>query len=182
MMEDENPAWADAAEKGARWLIEVRDGRADDSELQHDHWLLYALNEIHRVRPNAIFLEHTARLARIIIEWMNDGSQVSDWQGGFYNPPRSTPAATRGEGLNAAYQLLGDHGSQEEADVILASLGDVVRFELYTQIYGEKAMYLDNPQRVYGAFHEDLVDYSIRIDFVQHNLSSIIAYYQNIKR
>ncbi|MFW5713791.1 MAG: hypothetical protein ACOCYU_03890 [Brevefilum sp.] len=178
---DDNPIWADAAEKGARWLIEVRDGEADDTELQHDHWLMYALNEIHRSRPNDVFLEHTSRLARIIIEALNDGSQVPDWRGSIYVPPKSTPTATRGEGLNAAYRLLRDYGSQEEAEAILTALEDVIRFELYTQIYGEKAMYFDNPQRVYGAFHEDLTDYSIRIDFVQHNISSVIGFYQNQK-
>jgi hypothetical protein len=176
---DDNTAWADAAEKGALWLIEVRDGAAEDADLPHDHWLLYALNDIHRSRPNDIFLSHTSRLALAIIRKMNDNSQAPDWQGSFYNPPRSTPTATRGEGLNAAYRLLNDYASEVEAKAILAALEYVIRFELFTQIYGEKAMYFDNPGRIYGAFHEDLTNYSIRIDFVQHNLSSLIAYYHN---
>ncbi len=47
---DSRPNWLDTAEKGAQYLIKVRDRGLSNSELSHDHWLLYALNELYRYR------------------------------------------------------------------------------------------------------------------------------------
>jgi hypothetical protein len=54
---DADARWLDGAEQGARFLIETRDAGVPDTELNHDHWLLYALNEIYRERGRPIFLE-----------------------------------------------------------------------------------------------------------------------------
>jgi hypothetical protein len=39
-------------------------------------------------------------------------------------------------------------------------------------------MYLPNPPRALGGFHTSLTDYEIRIDYVQHNISSLLGLYR----
>ncbi|GAB4420689.1 MAG: hypothetical protein Kow002_09210 [Anaerolineales bacterium] len=174
---DGNETWMDAAEKGAIWLITVRDGEKTDDELLHDHWLLYALNEIYRFRANPILYDHAMRTAKVIIQSQHLDPKYDDWFGGYYVPPRSTPTATRSEGLYAAYQLARDFGTPEQTEEILNTLRNGVLFQLGTQFQPESVMYLADPTRSLGAFHRELTNYEIRIDYVQHNISSILGLY-----
>ncbi len=98
---DKDEAWLDVAEKGALYLIQVRDKDLKDSKLPHDHWLLYALNELYRHRRNKVFLNHGIRLARVIVASQNTKPKDRRSRGSYYTPPRSTPTATRSEGLSA---------------------------------------------------------------------------------
>jgi len=175
---DKNAKWLDAAEKAAKYLINVRDAGKQINELQHDHWLLYALNELYRERPNAIYLEHTLKITQGIINKQNLNPPYPDWMGSYYNPPRSTPAATRSEGMLAAYQLVRDFGKPEDAEAILKSVEFLIAFQLQTQFRPESAMFVDNPQYVLGAFHAELTNYEIRNDYVQHNVASLVSYYE----
>jgi hypothetical protein len=177
--------WIDAAERGARWLIEVRDREVPNSALNHDHWLLYALNELYRLRPDPLFLQHLTRITdAILAKQRHSAPDFPDWLGSYYRPPRSTPTATRSEGLGAAYLLVRDVGrtgpgsrrpgrEQQEA-ALLAGLELGVRFQLQTQFLPETVLYLDDPRRTLGGFRRSLTNYEIRIDYVQHNISSLL--------
>ena len=172
---DRDEAWLDRVEASASYLINVRDGAVPDIALPQDHWLLYSLNELYRYRPDPLYLKQTLRLAKVIMTSQNDGAHYPDWSGGFYRPPRSTPAATRNEGLCAAYSLAADFGYKEEAEEILGAMWRTAAFQLRTQLRPESAMYLTNPQRALGGFRESLTDFEVRIDYVQHNISSLLC-------
>ena len=172
---DPDESWLDTAEKGAQYLINVRDAGLTNEELSHDHWLLYALNELYRRRRNSLYLTHAMRIARSIVQSQNRRRDPPDWQGTFYIPPRSTPTATRAEGLCAAYRLARDFGREEDARIILRALELAAAFQLRTQFRPESALYLDDPQRVLGAFRGGLTNFEIRIDYVQHNISSLLG-------
>ncbi len=180
-----DPRWIEAAERGARWLIEVRDAQVPNNSLNHDHWLLYALDELYRLRPNPLYLEHVTRISDAIqVRQRRQNPEFPDWLGSYYRPPRSTPTATRSEGLGAAYRLVRDigragpgrhrPGRAEQETTLLEALQLGVRFQLQTQFLPEKTLYLHDPARVLGGFHRSLTDYEIRIDYVQHNLSSLL--------
>lgn len=175
---DPDEAWLDAAARGATWLITVRDGELTDAQLSHDHWLLYALNELYRYRPDALYYDHAMRIAGAIVASQHLDPPYPDWAGGYYTPPRSTPAATRGEGLSAAYQLARDFGTPQQAQPILEAMQRGAAFTLRTQFYPETAMYLADPPRALGGFHTSLTDYEIRIDYVQHAISSLLGLYR----
>ncbi len=166
--------WLEAAVKAARWLIEVRDAKVPDHRLNHDHWLLYGLNELGARRPEPLLLEHARRTTGAILARQNRRPIHPDWRGSYYNPPRSTPTATRSEGLAAAYLLERDHGSEEQAARLLESLELGVRFQLQTQFAPEAVLYLPDPRRALGGFRRSLTHYEVRIDYVQHNISALL--------
>ncbi|HOI53714.1 MAG TPA: hypothetical protein PLP01_00525 [Phycisphaerae bacterium] len=172
---DPAPVWLDAAEKGARWLITVRDAQVADNRLNHDHWLLYALNELYRIRRDELFLKHAQRLARVIVAAQIRDAEPPDWCGGYLNPPRSTPTATRTEGLCAAWRLERDFGRPEQARDLLGALCRGAEFVQRTQLGPESVLYADDPQRWLGGFRGSLTDMTVRIDYVQHSLSAMLG-------
>ncbi len=172
---DPQEVWMDAAEEGAQYLINVRDRGLSVRELAHDHWLLYGLNELYRHRPNPLYLEHAMRIAQAIVLGQNREPESPDWLGSYYRPPRSTPTATRSEGLCAAYQLARDFKTPVEADQILEALELGIAFALQTQFRPESAMYVSDPQRSLGGFRYSLTNFRLRIDYTQHNISSLLC-------
>ena len=175
---DGDERWLDVAEGGAAYLVETRDFRKDLARLSHDHWLLYALHELGRYRPRPAFDRHALRIAEAIMHAQNLSPQYPDWRGSFYRPPRSTPTATRVEGLAAAYRIAVRNGKVELSERIFSAITEGIRFQLQTQLGPESVLHVKNPARALGGFRRSLTNYGIRIDYVQHNISSLIAFYR----
>lgn len=165
----------DAAEAGARWLITVRDAGVPDSELPADHWLLYALGELHGQRPDPLFLQHALRIVKRIIDSQRRGDDPPDWTGSFYDPPRSTPTSTRMEGVCAAYWLAVANEKDSWAFAMLQSLRLGNAFVLRNRYVPETAMFMKRPQLILGAIRGGFHDPSVRIDFVQHAVSAMLC-------
>jgi hypothetical protein len=177
--QDADPRWLAAARKAALWLITVRDGGKSTDQLAHDHWLSYGLNELYRLDPDPVFAEHTFRITEAIIQAQNTRPEGlnRDWLGSFYNPPRSTPTATRTEALRAAFELAVYMHDFATAREITRAYCLGVSFQLRTQFRAESAMYLVDPQRVLGGFRRSLTNYELRNDYTQHNISSLLGLY-----
>ena len=118
---DKNTLWLSSAAQGAKWLAHDRIQGKTNEEIIHDHWLLLGLNELQHLQPDPIFIESAQRIADAIIAAQNIHPEFPDWFGSFNVPPRSTPTATRSEGLLAAYRIMRDFGTREQADRIFAS-------------------------------------------------------------
>ncbi|MEI6215518.1 MAG: hypothetical protein WCP10_15565 [Desulfuromonadales bacterium] len=175
---DKQGTWLDAAEKGACYLITGRDKGIITAELIHDHWFLYALNELYRLRPEPMYSAHAFNIVEAIIGKQNRQPRYPDWLGSYYEPPRSTPVAVRSEGLCAAYQLAQLCGRQDLSEKILASVHYSVCFQLQTQIQPESALYVKNPSRCLGGFRRSLDSHELRIDYTQHNISALLGLYK----
>ena len=175
---DRNESWLDTAEKGADYLINVRDKGRSASKLVHDHWLLYALNELYRLRSKPSYLRHSLLIAEAITGLQNRRPGFPDHLGSYYRPPRSAPTATRSEGLLAAYHLARDFGQRSRARGILKAIGLGIGFQLQTQFQAESVLYLEDPSRCLGGFRKSLTNFEIRIDYVQHNISALLALYR----
>jgi hypothetical protein len=165
----------ESASNAAHWLITVRDGGLPPERLNHDHWLLYALNDLYREDPNPIYLTHSRKIVETIVNSQNREPKFADWLGSYYDPPRSTPTAIRTEGLAAAWALLRDHGDAGETGPIREAILLGLRFQLQTQIGPESAMYYARPAKALGGFQRSLTESEIRIDYVQHNISALLA-------
>jgi len=172
---DGQEKWLDAAERGARYLIRVRDGNIPTSKLMHDHWLLYALNDLYRVRRKPEYLRHARRLAGAIYDSQCRATAIPDHLGSYYRPPRSTPTATRTEGLLAAYLLLRDHGLKEEALMCMDAAQLGAAFVLQMQFRPESVLYVAKPWYCLGSVRQSLTNFELRNDYTQHALSALLV-------
>lgn len=186
----QSPQYLDAADKAASYLILVR----DRDKAIPDHWLMQGLDQLHRHRPKAIFLDHASRLARQIIAEQHGPDKPAAWVGGWYRPPRSTPASIRVEGLCAAWRLARDFNRPDDAAAIAASVRSAMAFLLPMQ-YGSPSVQavsagdashasaVRNPDRAHGGVRAgpDIGDsdsnstYEIRNDYVQHFISAMLG-------
>ncbi len=178
---DGNKEWLDVASKASKWLITVRDAGKAIDKLNHDHWLLYGLELVNRNNPQPEFVEQATRIVEAIIQSQNLKRSHLDEIGSWYSLPRSTPAATRVEGLMAAYRMFKRLDNKEMMKKIYESSHQSIRFQLATQLRKESVMYLQDPIRSIGGFREGLSEYEIRIDYVQHNISALLAFEKAIE-
>ena len=171
-------SYIDAAHLGAHWIIEVRDTGKGVGEIEHDHWFLYALNELYTDRADTEYLTHTRLIVDAIVQTQhqNMSGDTADWNGGYYNPPRSTPTATRSEGLAASIALFRQASDNAYEKKATDALRRGIVFQQKTQMTPDKVEKLNAHPLSLGGFSESLDEYEIRIDYVQHNLSALIAY------
>jgi hypothetical protein len=170
-------ALVDAAAKAVNYLITVRDANKIPEELDHDHWLLYTLPALYAKRPERMYVDHAATMARAIVDAQHKQGTVkvpADAVGSWMDA-RSTPAAVRAEGMLATVRLMRAAGRDEDAEAFLACARRSIAFQLRTQIWPEQAMHFRNPRRALGGFREDLSGVYVRIDYVQHSLSALLA-------
>jgi len=170
---DGRPEWLEAAERGMDYLVRTQQESSDD-ELARYHWVLYALNELHRRRPRPHYLPHALRIARALV-----GQQCRDPRRpgalGSFGNLTSTTAAVSTEGLGAAYRLAQRCGEYQEAQTMLAVIRLGVRFQLQAQYLPELAMHLPRPQQALGGFRHSAASGEVRIDYVQHEISSLLS-------
>lgn len=163
-----------AATRGARYRI-TSIAHVPDNDLEHDHWLLYACNDLTRHVRDPLVRDYCARLTRAIAATQHDGRYDPLWAGGWYVPPRSTPAATRAEGLGAARLTLRRFDDEQSAALARDVMQRSITYQLRTFVGPERAMFFKNPARALGAFTGSLDQLSVRIDFNQHNISALLA-------
>ncbi|WP_096190297.1 glycoside hydrolase family protein [Evansella halocellulosilytica] len=178
---DKNEEWLDVAEKAANYLINIRDKNETLDTITPDHWLLYALNDLHRERPKQVYIKHSLLMSNAIFnKQITDEKDNLDWNGGYGTnpPPKSTQAACYSEGLGAAYNLANDHGYKKEADEIKKVIDRGIRFQLQLQLRLESTMHYVNKNLCIGAIQKSPTHLDIRNDYTQHNISSFIAFYK----
>jgi hypothetical protein len=178
---DRQAAWLDTAAKGAHYLITVRDRDLATVRRIQDHWLLYGLNELYRFQKRPSYLRHAMRIASAIRGSQNRRPAAPDSLGSYGRSARSTPTATRSEGLLAAYQLARDFGTRQQARAIRDTIYLNLAFQVQTQFRPESVLYLKRPARALGGFHDSLTGLSVRIDYVQHNISGLLTVYRILK-
>lgn len=164
----------EAATRAARWLITVRDRKVTDERLPHDHWLLMGLNELVALTSDDLFRAHAFRIADAIVAKQHTTPPHPDWTGGFYVPPRSTPTATRSEALVAACDLAARSGV--DRSVYLEALAKSTAFQRRCQFDRFNTWFLPRPDLATGGFRGNLTSWEIRIDYVQHSVSSLLGF------
>ena len=157
---DRNYRWLEAADKAARWLINVRDNHKKIAQLNRDHWLLYGLNDLYRELPRPEFLAHTRRIIACIQQAQLRNQMVPDWNGGFQNPLNVTATACMCEGMLAGYNLLHDFGERgpvlDGGDGSEIGRGDVI---------GGKVLIVDEGERRLNEFEslEDSIEAGLKL-------------------
>ncbi len=174
---DRNPLWLETGIRGADWLIDERDAGKGPSSLANDHWLMLALSYLYLYTEDSRYLDHSIALCHAVEHQYRKNekywAEFPDFQGGYYNPPRSTPAATRGEGLGAVLEAC--HLSGQECGWIQELLEETVRHEMLSQYDPDMSFWMRNPAKAFGGWNGGLLDMDVRNDFVQHNMSSVLG-------
>ena len=161
-----------AARRGADYLIE---SQRKLPALPPDAWLMQALEALHRIGGERKFADHALALADAMVAEQYGPDDPAGYAGGFRpGLPRATPAASRAEGLLAAYRLAVTTGDSR-ASKIAAALRASARFQLSQQFTRVNSFFLPNPERAAGGFRASITSMRIRIDFVQHNISSLLG-------
>jgi hypothetical protein len=162
----------DSARRGAEYLIE---SERRMSILPPDAWLMQALEALFKVERAPRYAEHAIALAEAMIAEQYTENDSPAYAGGFRpGPPRATPAASRAEGMVAAYRLARSI-KDSRASKIAAALKASARFQLSHQFDKSNSSSLAAPEKATGGFREGVTSMRIRIDFVQHNISSLLG-------
>jgi hypothetical protein len=173
---DPDPRWLEVAERGARWLIEVRDGGKPARSLSNDHWLAMGLRALHRQTGDPLYAAHALRIAEAVAaqgaRHRGHDAYHRDYLGGYYEPPRSTPASTRGEALVAILELgVPAEREGEIRDLLLLT----VQHLLQSQYVPDTVYWAPAPEAVVGHLAGGVVDPDLRNDFTQHALSALLG-------
>lgn len=167
----------DAARRGAGYLIE---SQSRMRQLPPDAWLLQALEALHSIEREPRYVIHAMALSEAMI---NEQYTEADREGfpGAFRPglPRATPAASRAEGMLAAYRIA-RLTNDAHASRIVSALKLSARFQLSQQFDRDNSFFLPDAERAAGGFREGLTSMRVRIDFVQHNVSSLLGIAQSI--
>jgi AMMECR1 domain-containing protein len=162
----------DSARRGAEYLIKSERRMAS---LPPDAWSMQALEALFGVKPAPEYASHAIALAEAMIAEQYTERDSLVYAGGFRpGLPRATPAASRAEGMAAAYRLARSTKDSRAAK-IAAALKASARFQLSQQFGMDNSFFLPDPERAAGGFREGITSMRIRIDFVQHNISSLLA-------
>ena len=102
---DPDPRWLEAAKKGADFCVKIRDAGHTAQNIEHDHWLSYALNELERRVPDQSYVDHALLIADAIklAQHTTANAPERDFVGSFYAEAPSTPR------LGAARSARGRH-------------------------------------------------------------------------
>ncbi|MDZ7664879.1 MAG: glycoside hydrolase family 127 protein [Desulfotignum sp.] len=136
---DPNEQWLHAAQKAADYIIHVR----DRDKIIPDHWFMYALNDLYKIREKRAYLDHSLKMAKksaapkstIILSGRNGRRVYRDCPAAAVHP-----AACRSEGLCATCQLVRDHGNpsdRQALDTIKQAIHAGIDFQLQTQVKGD---------------------------------------------
>jgi hypothetical protein len=166
---DPQPAYLDAARRGADWVVHVRDALVSEDNQEHDHWMSYAMNDLFRITHDRAYLDFAYKIARAIEKKQRTGADAPDFAGTFYDG-ETTPASTRLEAYDADIALARFAGEPE--DWLLGPAREVARSTLGQQFDPDNDYWLKNPGKAEGGVRESLFVPDVRIDYVQHAMSA----------
>jgi len=174
-LDNRNERWKKVALRGLDFIADQRDAATPTDKLEHDHWLMYAINEWYRVQPQKNLLDHAYRLTDAMLGRFNFQAKYPDFVGGFFNRPASTAAATRLEGLAAVYRLAQHVGDKKQMDRLYEALRLGASFLMRNQYDEINTMFFQNPEKAFGGYMGSFWSPEIQIDYVQHATSALVV-------
>lgn len=168
---DPDAKWLEAARKGADFVTKARDVNLSLEQQEHDHWISYALNELHRKAPDPAYVAHAWKVAKAIKlrQWTQSDAPAPDYLGAFYAEAPSTPASTRLEAYDADAKLSRYLGEPDAW--LLEPAKQMAAFILAQQIDDARGFLFPNPDKARGGVRESVLVLDVRIDYVQHAMS-----------
>jgi hypothetical protein len=169
--------WVEVAVNATVYQVS-RYEREEDDEFVIDHWLNHAISQLPKSKMSSRMIDHAMRSVLIAVDNQNGelkDEEALDELGIFFGDLSATTTATITEGLCAVYHLAVEQGRHKEADMIVKAVTLGLRHQLQTQYQPEHAMYMRNPKRILGGFHESIIGTEMRLDYTYHNLCSLLC-------
>lgn len=174
---DQNDRWLQAAIKGSDYLVHDRWNLLGiDIAVPPDAWLMLALSDLYRYAPDQAYAEYCFRIGENMIrdQMREEDTKFADHVGGYVpRPPSVTPAGARMEGLTAAYYLRKQLKMDNSEWLKVIEYG--CRFQINCQIRPQTAFMFPNSRRALGVFRDSVGRNMVRIDYNQHNMSSLLV-------
>jgi hypothetical protein len=183
---DPSSIWLKSAYQALEYLAQSRKNSAD---IPADHWALLAIAKILSLEKNnevpiseSLLVNHAIHICETMIREQIDDPARPDYDGGFAEDGRTTPTATRLEGLLAASSFLPvNHEMRKRID---ASIPRGISFLIRAQIKeGEFTGAM--PRAVGGKWgnNPDIKKFNrrvteVRIDYIQHAMCAMMQYQQ----
>jgi hypothetical protein len=144
---EHDDALVDAAARAARYLITVRDADKLSDELEHDHWLLYALPALYAKRRRRCLVEHAAKIAAPSVDGAAQAGdeKVAPDAVGSWMDARSTPAAVRARDCSRRSRLMRSVGMKDGADTGRRGAIGHRDSSFARRVWPEQAMHFRNP-------------------------------------
>lgn len=186
---DSSNMWLKSAYQALEYLARSRE---NSTHIPADHWALLATekilslensNELPISRP--LLINHAIQICETMLRDQIDNPEQPEYDGGFCEDGRTTPTATRLEGLLAALSFLPPN--HEIRKRINFSLHRGISFLLRAQI--KEGEFIGAMPRAVGrkcGNSSDVEKFNrrvseVRIDYIQHAMSAMIKYQQLAK-
>lgn len=147
--------WLDVTQASEEQLAAQNYGVA-----QQSHWMLYALEQLHRLRPQSVSRNHALTIAEDILQKPE-----------YRAHQRSTPIACRTEGLLAFARLCDGLSSDAPDRPAFDRAAAEARVAIHENLILQTAYRRPNGSFVHGRGKSE-----VRIDYIQHNISSFLGY------
>ncbi|MCC6682235.1 MAG: hypothetical protein IT445_15140 [Phycisphaeraceae bacterium] len=177
--------WLDGAVKA---LVYLASERSETSDIPADHWALLAtarlwphLSETHPANNRDLLIRHAKQICKTMLDGSFEDADDTALVGSLGYLGQTTPTAIRLEGMLAVVDLVGN-SDPEFRERITTAAEDGVAFLLRSQITeGEFSGAIPRaikgkPSHAEVAREADGRATEVRIDYVQHALSALIAY------
>jgi len=171
---DKKPRYLEIAKRTADFLIDRRWKILwIEIAVPPDAWLTMALCELYGIDPKPKYAKYALKMAERMMSEQLDKVRYPDYDGGFVRqPPGSTPAGGRMEAITAVYYLAKELGT--DTGRIEDSIMRATRFQINCITREEDYLFYPNPQRALGLIRKTPVTHKVRIDYNQHNISSLL--------
>ena len=183
---DRKEIWLRAAVRALGYLSM---SRKDEATVPADHWALLATAQLFKLTdeakikiPRALLQRHALQICSVMVQTQELDSKNPIYLGGYTPDGRTTPAATRLEGLLATLEWLPEEHPAHR--VILASAESGIEFLIRSQVKKGpyKGGFPRSITRLQGNSPETIAfntrAFEIRIDYVQHAMSALIQYHE----
>ncbi len=182
---DPKPLWLETAYKA---LFYLADSRKNSHNIPADHWALLATAKLFSLKntqavevSTSLLLNHALAVCDVMLLSQIKKSTSTEYIGGFSLVGKTTPSATRLEGLQAVLSLLPK--GHEKYPIIKNAVSNGINFLQNAQIkQGQYAGAFPRAVKKIAVNNNKKTEKfnlrvnEVRIDYVQHALSAMIQY------
>ncbi|MGH9759263.1 MAG: hypothetical protein ACREAC_00320, partial [Blastocatellia bacterium] len=164
----------DSVRRGADILMRAEKQLGD---LPPDAWFAQALEKLYAVTGERPYADYAIDLAVSMVDSQYADNAPEGYAGGIApGIPRAVQSASRAEGVLAGYRLARQITDWRSAK-LLSGLNSSAAFDMSQQFTVDNSFFLPDPSRATGGIRESVTSMRIRIDYVQHTISSLLGLY-----